>query len=437
MSNQQSDNSIERQSGDPQADAAVEQRVRARSGDSKRPIVSAILGLLKALFVIGLLAGGAYAAYWFNATEGTSEKSDEPQEEASRLVETVVAKRKDQPVRLRALGEVMASKESVIRPRVSGMIVEQSGSFVPGGFFQAGEFMVQIDRADYEQALAQRTSALAQAEAALQIELGDQAVAEEELRLLEVDVPAINRDLILRIPQVNQAKAEVQSAEVAIQRAELDLQRTRITAPFDGQIVARSATEGNNVSAGDALATLVGSHEYWIELTVPVSSLRWIEVPRGPESEGSRARVLDRLAWGRGASREGEVAQLVGRLEQGSRQARVIVRVPDPLAREPENEGAPALLLGALVEVEVVGRTIESAFAIDRDLIRENDVVWVMGDDDRLETKPVTIAYRGRELVYITEGLDDGDRVVVTNLQTPVTGMLLRDANEEADASDE
>jgi RND family efflux transporter MFP subunit len=317
--------------------------------------------------------------------------------------------------------------------------VGQNDSFVPGGFFAEGEQLLQIDRSDYEQALQQRQAEVDRAEAALEIELGDQAVAREELEMLEVDIPDLNRDLILRIPQVNQAKAQLQSARAALARAELDLARTRITAPFDGHVVDRAVTVGNNVAEGTELATLVGSERYWVELTTPVASLRWIEAPRpGQTAAGdaapvrSEAILRDHRNWGDDAQRRGRVGRVIGSLEPGSRQARVLVEVTDPLGRTAGHDDDPVLLLDAFVEVEIVGRVLSDCFAVDRDLIRQGDRAWVMDGDDRLATRELDIAHRGRDVAWITGGLDDGDRVVRTNLQTPVEGMLLRVTEEPA-----
>lgn len=421
--------------GATSADATAGRRRTAKP--RYRAIVSIIVGVLQVALIGAVLAGGAYAAYWFNANEGTAREAADAREEASRLVEIVIAERADHPVRVRAMGTVRAAREAVIRPRVSGMIVAEAESFVPGGFFERDAFMVQLDRADYEQTLLQRETELAQAEAALQIELGDQAVAREELELLEVDIPDINRDLILRIPQVNQAKASVRAAEATVLRAQLDLDRTRLTAPFDGHLVSRAVSTGNNVSAGDELAVLVGAEKYWVEVAVPVSSLRWIDAPREPGEPGSPARVRNPGAWGPGVIRAGTVTQLVGRLEEGSRLARLLVTVPDPLALDPTRDDKPALMLGSFVDVEIEGRILSDVLILDRNLVREGDVVWAMGDDDRLHTKPVTIAYRGRDMVYVTGGLAAGERVIRTNLTTPVNGMLLRTTSDADDPAGE
>lgn len=434
---------------DPEPDAARgPQRPRGLRGR----VVSTLIGLVQFTLVAGLIGSGVFAAWWFNRAQPVAEGQAAADDEAARPVIVETARRADVRVAVQAMGTVRPARQAVIRPRVSGMLVEQSPAFVPGGFFDEGEFMVQIDRADYEQTLEQRRSALEQAEADLQIELGDQAVAEEELELLKVNIPEINRDLILRIPQVNRAKAQVRSAEAAVARAELDLDRTRVRAPFAGQLVERAVTEGNNISAGDNLATLVGTGTYLVELAVPVSALSWIRGPDDPPVEpagdaadpddtASPVTIRYPAAWGERASRRGRVARKIGRLEPSSRLARVLVEVPDPLALDADEPRTPRLILGAYVDAKVHGRRVADAVVIDRDLIREQDdggdAVWVMDDNDRLDIRPVELAYAGPRQAYVTRGLDDGDRIVRTNLTTPVEGMLLRIARPKGEPDDD
>ncbi|MFG0304633.1 MAG: efflux RND transporter periplasmic adaptor subunit [Phycisphaerales bacterium JB040] len=396
-------------------------------GRAARVAVGVARGLLPLLFI----GGGVYVAFWFNTSGGGVSTNNGERAEAARPVETVAVRPGDHPVAVRAMGSVRPAREAVIRPRVTGMVEWQHESFVPGGFIPGGRVMLELDRADYERLLTQRESELARAEAALKIELGDQAVAREELELLGIDIPEINRELILRIPQVNQAQAEVDSATAAVERARLDLDRTSIRAPFDGTVVTRSVTIGNNVSAGDELATFVGSDEYWVELTVPPSSLRWLQFPSEAGERASAAVIRNPAAWGPGQTRDGTLKQLVSQLDPETRLARVIVSVPDPGAREIPGVDTPVLLLDAFVDVELAGRVLPGSITLDRQLVREGDVVWVMGADDRLEIKPVEIAYRGRDVAYVVSGLDPGDRVVRTNLQAPVRGMLLREAGED------
>ena len=126
-----------------------------------------------------------------------------------------------------------------------------------------GAALLRIDPADYQAALRQRRSELAQARADLELEQGRQAVAEQDFELLGEELDEGNRHLVLRQPQLKQARARVDFAEAALRRAELDLQRTRISAPFDAQILSRDVATDSQVSTGDSLARLVATDRYW------------------------------------------------------------------------------------------------------------------------------------------------------------------------------
>jgi RND family efflux transporter MFP subunit len=403
------------------APGGADRKAAAPPGGVWRMLRAVVRGLLALVF----LAAGITLAWWFNWTEGKAQ-TGAPAEESARLVETVEARRQTARVVVRAMGNVRPAREVIVRPRVSGKIIEQSDAFVPGGHFDAGQMLLKIDPSDYQDTVQQRESDLQQAQATLKIERGDQAVAREELRLLEADIPEINRDLILRKPQVNQAKASVKSAKAALRSAEANLRRTTIEAPFDGHLISRSVTAGNNVSQGEQLATYVGSDRYWIELAIPVSHLRWLEVPGRSGANASLARITNPDTWGEEVFRRGRVTRLIGRLEAGSRMAQVLISVDDPLALSETRADKPRLILDAFVNVRLEGQQLNNVVVIDRAHLRNDDIVWVMNDADRLDVRDVSVVFRGKRHAYVDEGLDDGDRIITTNLSSPVPEMLLR-----------
>jgi RND family efflux transporter MFP subunit len=196
-----------------------------------------------------------------------------------------------------AMGTVRPEREIMLSPRVGGEIVALSKSFTPGGFVEQGEVLLQIDPADYEAALLQRQSELRQASADLELELGRQELARNDYEELKGTISSEYETLVLRAPQLNAARARVEAAQAAVRRAELDLERTRIRAPFAAHILSREANIGSQVSPGEPLGRLVGIQSYWVEATVPVAQLRWIEFPTGTEATGSSAQVRNRAAW--------------------------------------------------------------------------------------------------------------------------------------------
>ena len=60
-----------------------------------------------------------------------------------------------------------------------------------------------------------------------------------------------------------------------------------------------------------------------------------------------------------------------------------------------------------------------------REALVEGRFVWVATPDNTLARKDVVVAWSGPEAVHVSEGLADGDRIVVTPLSLPVVGMPL------------
>jgi multidrug efflux pump subunit AcrA (membrane-fusion protein) len=108
------------------------------------------------------------------------------------------------------------------------------------------------------------------------------------------------------------------------------------------------------------------------------------------------------------------------------------VAVDDPFCLKPDDRDLPQLLMGSYISAEIQGRTLNSGFPIQVSHLRKNDTaVWIMDDDGRLEVRPVQIAFRGPDSVYVTDGLAENEQLVVTDIAAPVPGMPLKVARPE------
>jgi hypothetical protein len=118
-------------------------------------------------------------------------------------------------------------------------------------------------------------------------------------------------------------------------------------------------------------------------------------------------------------------------VETQGRMVELLIEVADPLALAEQSAGQPKLLLGSYVRVEIAGATLPRAAMIERDLIRDGDQVWIMDDQGNLDIRPVEIAFRARDHVLVIAGVDTGEKLVTSNLPSPVQGMALRIIGEE------
>ncbi|TFG49550.1 MAG: efflux RND transporter periplasmic adaptor subunit [Gemmatimonadales bacterium] len=381
-------------------------------------------------FALPALVLGAAALLAVALVKTSPKAAPLPPQRSARLVETRLVKFAAQPTIIQANGIVKPAREVLIYPRVAGEVMMISPELMPGGRFAEGAMLVKIDPADFELTVRQREADLARSRATITQEMGQQAVAKREYELLGEGISEQSRALVLRQPQLAQARAAEATAEAALELARLNLERTTVKAPFNGTVRARNVNAGMQVTANTALLTLTGSDEYWVELTVPVDQLRWLRIPRAVGERGSRVRLTSESFRHGKDSREGEVLRLLPDLEPNSRLARVLVSVADPLALRPENAGQPALILGDYVRAQIEGAGLPAAVALERSVFRDGDQVWVMSPRKELEIRPVTVGYRGPETLLVTAGLTNGDQVITTDLPAAVAGMSLRTATD-------
>ena len=383
-----------------------------------------LLGLAIGLAVVGVLPRTA-----------PSPQTRE-QEQQARLVTVQAVTREDQSPEIEAFGEVNPEREVTLQPRVSGSVLETTAALEPGNLVDNNELLLRIDPADFALAVEQRKAELEQARAELRLEEGNQVVARQEFEMVDGPVSDEEKALMLRQPQMQRALARVSTAEAALEQARLNLQRTRLRAPFDAVVLAREVTRGAQVSSATTVARLAGSDAYRVELSVPVSQLPWIQLPRR-DGEASTVEIFHDGAWAPGASRSGRVLRVRGDLGETGRMARVLVRVPDPLARSEANAGKPRLLLDSFVRASIQGRALADVIALDRAWLRSDNQVWVMNDADELEIRDVEVVLRSAGTVYIRDGLSAGERVVTSSIEVVTEGMPLRLNGHDDSASDE
>ena len=404
----------------------VHQPGKQNQQEKPRRVMYVLIGGSVKVLLSVLVVVGAVAVYRYQIRTSPRAGRKKPPAQA-RLVQVIPVRKDDCTTMVKADGIVMPAQQVTLRPQVTGQIVELSADVVPGGIVRAGQKLTAVDQRDYEILLRQRQYEVAKAVKDLKVEQGNRAIAEQEYDLLGEVITEEDRELVLREPQLASAQAARESAQAALEKAQLDLARCEITAPFNAIIQEKHIDLGATVSLNSNLVTLIGTDEAWIEVKVWLDQLKWLTIPRSNGDFGSSVRIYNKLAWGGDRFRMGRVLCLVGELETQGRLARLLVAVDDPFCLKPENRDLPQLLMGSYVSAEIQGRTLKSVFAIQRPHLRGDDkAVWIMDDTGRLEIRPVQVAFRGPEKVYVTEGLAENERLVITDIAAAVPGMPLR-----------
>jgi len=383
---------------------------------NRKPV---LLTIVIILLVFGIGVGLSLLLLWTGPETVPEDKA-----ETAKIVQTISVVPQTCSVAVTAFGSAVPSRKVIIRPQVTGQVIWQSEAVIEGGVVKEGDALIRIDPNDYELALAEMRADLEQARFEREVESGRQVIAKREWNELRPDLnmKEVNQSLVLREPHLRRAEAMLEKAQNDIKKAELQLARTVITAPFNAMVVEESVEVGQLLDPGSRVCELVGSDEFWIEVTVPFSQLRWVRFPDANEP-GAVARVVLDAGEDEAATWNGRVLRLLSDLDPLARMARLVVSVSDPLKLQARSDDNLPLLLGSYVKVEIDAGELENAIRIPRVALREGNRIWVVGDDRRLQILPATVLWREKETVLIANNLEDGQQLVVSDLRVALPGM--------------
>jgi RND family efflux transporter MFP subunit len=336
----------------------------------------------------------------------------------------------DYQVVLESYGIVRPRTRSMLVAQVEGQIVELNPNMRDGGFFERGDVLVSIDSRDYvadvriaEATLADARQALSEAEARTN-------QAREDWKRLgnEGEAP----DLVLRIPQLEAARARVRSAESTLQKVRLDLERTEIRAPFAGRVLSKFVDLGQVVSRNAQLAEIYATDIVEIRLPIRNNDLSFIELPETyrhsneTANEGGRVTIHSELAGQ--ATWTAELVRTEGAIDETARQLHVIAQINDPFV--PQAEGQLPLKIGQYVTARLEGRMVPDALVIPNNAIYQGTYVYVV-ENGVLRRRDVDILWQNEREAIVATGLAAGDRLVTTSLGQVTSGVRVSILGQE------
>lgn len=337
------------------------------------------------------------------------------------VVRTVTVQPEQTRLNVSSQGQVAAQYTIDLVSELPGSITRVAPAFVTGGYFKAGDMLLRIDPTDYELARVRAEARVAEEMEELEVEKSEAALAAEGL-------------FPLREARVASAEARVQSARAELAQAEADLKRTRITASYDGRVLFTQVDLGQYVSTGQALGRIYSTDIAEIRLPLTDQQLRYLHLPFGGRPNDPLPETPVRLraeVGGQAAEWQGTLHRMEGAMDPDNRVWFAVVRVNDPYGLKLSERTTP-LAVGLFVEAEIEGRTVDAVFQLPRSALRNENDVLIVDNEDRLRKRRVEVLRTDFSSVYISGGLEAGDRVCVSPVEAFIDGLLVEFVSEPA-----
>jgi len=346
-------------------------------------------------------------------------------------------------------GDTEAVERAEVRSRVRGFV--EAIHFEPGQPVNRETLLYQIEDSEYVAAKNARVAEVAAAEAAI-------AVAKARVITAEAEVNRANRDFQRQTTLLNQqatsqseydislaandaakamltaAQSSVESAEAmlkqakaGLEKAELDLGYTKVTAPIAGRVTKTDIKLGNLVENGTELSSVIDDSRVYVNFSISDRQLLELRRARMERSEGpvtqeqwSTLPVFARLETDEGFPFEGRlnyIDQEGVSAATGSLALRAVFDNPHG-----------KLLPGLFVRVRMpVSNPTQSLLIPARAVLRDRvgSFLMVVGKDNRVERRDVTLGEQSAGWAVIETGITSEAVVVIEGLQRARPGAVV------------
>jgi membrane fusion protein, multidrug efflux system len=368
---------------------------------SPRIVMLGAAVVLALVFIWRGHSGGAHAA------DGENKKGG-----GAISVETAVASRSDVPVYLEGLGTVQAFYTVTVTARVDGEL--QKVGFVEGQTVKKGDLIAQIDPRPFKAALDQAIATHAKDVAQL-------ASAKADLDRYELLAPqnlTSKQTLDSQHALVAQLEAQIKGDQANIDNARTQLSYTTITSPIQGKTGIRRVDPGNNVHATDTNGIVVVTQVQPIAciFTLPEEDLPILNKALEAGSVAVAAVSRD----GKTDLDQGTIALVDNQIDQSTGTIRVKATFPNP---------HNALWPGEFINARVLVRTEHNALTVPSAAIQRGPngmFAYVVKADSTVEARLLKVGNENNDLTVITDGLKDGEQVVLSNQYRLAPGERVR-----------
>jgi multidrug efflux system membrane fusion protein len=306
----------------------------------------------------------------------------------------------DVPVYLEGVGSVRALNNVLVRAQVDGKLI--AVNFTEGQEVKKGDILGEIDPVIYKAQLDQAVAKKAQDEA----QLANMRLDLTRYQQLAASNAGSKQQADTQRAVVAQQEALVKADQAMIDNAQATLGYTKIIAPLSGRAGLRQVDQGNIIRASDATGLVI------ITQLQPIAvqfSLPQQQIVRVNAASAKGALSVD--VFGNDGSTVVDTGTLKGIDNQ-------VDPTTGTLKLKAEFPNANFQLWpGQFVNVRLKVETLPKAVVIPSSAAQRGPAgtfSYVIGDDDTVTAKPITVTQQNETDAVIASGLSPSDRVVTT-----------------------
>jgi membrane fusion protein, multidrug efflux system len=332
------------------------------------------------------------------------------------LVAEVV--RRDVAVPMELVGQAKGSQDVEIRARVEGFL--EAVSFAEGTLVRKGQVLYRIDPKPLQASLANAKAELATWEARLVKTQNDV----KRLRPLAEKQAVSAQELDNAVSAEDAARAQVDASKAAVERASLDLGYTDVVSPVDGLAGTTLVKAGALVGRGESTLLTTVSQIDPILFRAGISEAEYLRIARRADEiraqhKGMKIPVELLLADGSMHPHKGYLEAVERAVDPTTGTLMLQFSFPNPggLIRPGQYGRARSVIDSRKDAMLVPQRAVQE--------LQNQYSVGVVGSDNKVAFKTVTVGPRVGSLWIIDSGLDGNERVVVEGLQRLREGTVV------------
>ena len=303
---------------------------------------------------------------------------------------------------------VEAIRTAQVRARVNGVVLKRL--FTEGSIVKQGQSLFQIDPAPYQAQVNAAKAALGRAEAN---RVSSAAVVERYKPLVEANAVS-KQEYTNAVAAAQQAEADVNSAKAQLRIAQIDYDYANVYAPITGRIGRALVTEGALVSATEAtqMALIQQTDAMYLNITQSALELQNLRKKAGGKDIDAAIPVSVVLEDGSVLPRKGTLLFSDVTVDPSSGQVTLRAQIANPDS---------ALLPGQYVRVRLAQAELPAGVLVPQQAVtrggQTGDTVLVIGADNKPTPRTVKIASQEGSNWVVTDGLKEGEKVMVDGFQ--------------------